>query len=109
MSWWDAALPLVGAAGGLTGVAAAIQAIANRPRNVREKGEAEVAHIQSQIVVGSLEAAGKSVASANAERDAAYAKNSLLIDLAQDLIKALRLCGCDPEAHQDTLDDIRSM
>lgn len=106
---WDAVLPIIGAVGGLAGLSQLINVIANRPRNVRQKGEAEVAHIQSQIVVGSLEAAAKTVVTVTGERDAANAKNGLLIDLVQALIRAYREIGGDPERYQDQLDDIRTM
>lgn len=108
---WGQLLPLL-LAGGFVGALVALLTFLNTRRETKTKTGAEAFEVYGKWVTGVITQA----ANLDSEHVAALAKasrvRSLLIDLVQTLLSALRAKGAtqeELEVHQDLLDEYRAM
>lgn len=102
---------MIGGAGFLLGVAALLQFL-NTRKSTRSKGSADAYVTWRAFTTGAFEDRDREFERVKAKRDQLFTVRELLIDLVQDLIKALRRRGATPEdlePYQDRLDTARQM
>ena len=104
-------LQLIGGAGFLAGVAAILHFL-NTRTSTRTKGSAEASQAYRQFVSGAFDDRDREHERVIRERDNAWRKVDLLLDLAQDFFVYARtrgINGAEMEPFEDRLDSARRL